>query len=178
MSLNINEFKSRLQYGGARQALFRVQLNNPVAPLADLKAPWMIKSASLPPSNTGMIAVPFMGRILKYPGDRMFDEWTVTVINDEDFQIRNAMESWSNSINAHIANTRALPQNVKSDAVVQQLSRDDRVLRQYSFQGLFPVNISEISLGWEQQDAIEEFTVTFAYDAWTINGGITGISTT
>jgi len=178
MAFSINEFKSRLTYGGARPTLFQVQLTNPIAPLADLKVPFMAKAASLPASTTGQIIAPFFGRQVKYGGDRVFEDWTVTIINDEDFQIRNALEAWSNAINTHVSNDRALPQNYKSDAIVIQYGKDGRILRQYSFQGLFPLNISDIPLAWEQQDTIEEFTVTFAYDLWVINGGITGNSTT
>lgn len=178
MSFSINEFKSRLTYGGARPTLFEVQINNPIAPLSDNKARFMIKTASLPASTVGLIEVPYFGRKVKYGGDRSFEDWTVTVINDEDFQIRNGLEAWSNAINTHISNARALPQNYKSDAVVIQYGKDGRILRQYSFQGMFPLNVSQIDLAWEQQDTIEEFQVTFAYDAWIINGGITGNSTT
>ncbi len=178
MSFSINEFKSRLTYGGARPTLFQVQLSNPIAPLANLKVPFMAKAASLPASTIGQIEAPFMGRKVKYGGDRSFEPWTVTIINDEDFQIRNALEAWSNAINTHVSNDRALPQNYKSDAIVIQYGKDGRILRQYSFQGLFPQNISDIPLAWEQQDTIEEFTVTFDYDLWVINGGITGNSTT
>jgi hypothetical protein len=138
----------------------------------------MAKVASLPSSTVGSIIVPWMGRQIKYGGDRQFEDWTITVINDEDFRIRNALEAWSNNINTHISNQRALPQNYKSDARVVQYGKDGRILRAYKFQGLFPINISDIPLAWEQQDTIEEFTVTFQYDAWTVDGGITGKSTT
>lgn len=178
MSFSVNEFKSRLTYGGARPTLFQVQLSNPIAPLANIKIPFMVKTASLPSSTVGSIIVPWMGRQVKYGGDRQFEDWTVTVINDEDFQIRNALEAWSNNINTHVSNMRALPQNYKSDARVIQYGKDGRILRAYKFQGLFPINISDIPLAWEQQDTIEDFTVTFQYDVWTVDGGITGKSTT
>lgn len=178
MSLSINEFKSRLKYGGARPTLFQVQLSNPIAPLSNINVPWMVKTASLPAQNIGSIIVPWMGRQIKYGGDRVFEDWTVTVINDEDFQIRNGLEAWQNQINTHESNERALPQNYKSDARVMQLGKDGKVLRAYKFQGLFPINVSEISLAWEQQDTIEEFTVTFQYDSWVVDGGVTGRSTT
>jgi hypothetical protein len=178
MGFGINEFKSRLTYGGARPTLFQVQLSNPIAPLANIKIPFMVKTASLPSSTVGSIIVPWMGRQVKYGGDRQFEDWTVTVINDEDFQIRNALEAWSNNINTHVSNMRALPQNYKSDARVIQYGKDGRILRAYKFQGLFPINISDIPLAWEQQDTIEDFTVTFQYDVWTVDGGITGKSTT
>lgn len=177
MAFAINRFKSALTGGGARPTLFQVNITNPIAPLADIKIPLMVKAASLPTSSTGQYFVPYFGRQIWYGGDRVFDEWNVTVINDEDFQIRNAMEAWSNSINSHISNDRALPQEYKSDAQVTQFSKDQKVLRQITFQGLFPTIISDIPLAWETTDSIEEFTVSFRYDVWKVTGGTTGRST-
>lgn len=177
MAFAINRFKSALVNGGARPTLFQVNITNPIAALADVKVPLMVKAASLPSSTLGSYAVPYFGRQVKYGGDRVFEDWTVTVINDEDFQIRNAMEAWSNAINTHISNDRALPQDYKSDAQVTQFSKDQKVLRTVTFQGLFPVMISDIPLAWEAVDTIEEFTVSFQYDVWKISGGTTGSST-
>lgn len=178
MAFNINEFKSQLVGGGARPSLFQVQITNPVLGIADFKVPFMVKTAALPASSLGEFTVPYFGRQVKYAGDRTFEAWTVTVINDEDFAIRNAMEAWSNSINSHVSNSRALPQDYKSDAVITQYGKNGSVLRVYNFQGLFPITISEIAMGWETTDQIQEFSVTFNYDLWTISGGITGNSTT
>lgn len=178
MVFSINELKSQLVGGGARPTLFQVQITNPILGVADFKMPFMAKAASLPASTVGSYTVPYFGRQIKYPGDRTFEDWTVTVINDEDFAIRNALESWSNAINTHVSNIRALPQDIKSDAIITQLGKDETVLRTYNFQGIFPINISEIAMSWETPDTIEEFTVTFQYDAWTISGGTTGNSVT
>lgn len=178
MSFSINQFKSELAGGGARPTLFQVQITNPVIGGADLKIPFMAKTAALPSSNLGQFVVPYFGRQIKYGGDRTFEPWTVTIINDEDFLVRNAMETWSNSINSHVSNTRTLPQDYKSDAIITQYGKDGSTLRIYNFQGLFPTQISEIAMGWESVDTIEEFTVTFEYDVWTIAGGNTGNSVT
>lgn len=178
MVFSINEFKSRLVGGGARPTLFQIQITNPITGVADFKLPFMAKTSSLPSSRTGSYIVPFYGRQVKYGGDRVFEDWTVTIINDEDFSIRNAMETWSNAINSHVSNTRALPQTYKSDAIVTQFGKDGKVLRVYNFQGIFPSAISEIGLAWEATDQIEEFQVQFEYDLWTIAGGTTGNSTT
>lgn len=177
MAFNINEFKSQLVGGGARPTLFQVQITNPILPIADFKVPFMIKTAGLPASNLGSYTVPYFGRQVKYAGDRTFEDWTVTVINDEDFAIRNAMEAWSNAINTHDSNSRALPQTYKSNAVITQYSKDGRALRTYVFEGLYPITIDAIPVGWEAVDSIEEFTVTFQYDLWRVEGA-TGISTT
>ena len=177
MAFNINEFKSQLVGGGARPTLFQVQITNPVLPVADFKIPFMVKTAALPGSTLGSYVVPYFGRQVKYAGDRTFEDWPVTIINDEDFLIRNAMEAWSNAINSHDSNTRALPQSYKSNAIVTQYSKDGRALRTYVFEGMYPVAIDAIPLAWEQTDTIEEFGVTFQYDLWRVEGA-TGISTT
>ena len=174
MAFSINQFKSQLVGGGARPSLFQVQITNPILGVADFKIPFMVKTAALPASSVGEYAIPYFGRQIKYAGDRTFEPWTVTVINDEDFAIRNAMEAWSNAINSHVSNSRALPQDYKSDAVITQFGKDGTVLRIYNFEGLFPTNISEITMGWEATDQVEEFSVTFSYDLWTIAGGATG----
>lgn len=178
MAFNVNELKSQLTLGGARSALFQVQIQNPVNATADLKAPFMIKAASIPASNIGTIEVPYFGRKVKVAGDRTFEEWTVTVINDEDFLVRNAMESWMNAINSHQENIREFgstsPEHYKSQAQITQFSKTGVPVRVYNFNGLYPTNISAIEVGWEQVDTIEEFTVTFNYDWWDVSGGITG----
>jgi hypothetical protein len=176
MPFNINEFKSQLVGGGARPSLFEVQITNPIIGVADFKVPFMVKTAAIPASTVGSFTVPYFGRQVKMAGDRTFDDWTVTIINDEDFAIRNAMEAWLNSINSHISNTRALPIDYKAQAQITQFGKDGAFLREYTFEGLYPLTISEIATGWDQVDSIEEFTVTFQYDLWRISGGITGNS--
>jgi hypothetical protein len=177
MAFNINEFKAQLVGGGARPTLFQVQITNPINGAADLKLPFMAKSAGIPGSTVGSFPVPYFGRTVKYSGDRTFEPWTVTIINDEDFLVRNALEAWSNALNSHDSNTRALPQQYKSNGIVTQYSKDGRALRTYVFEGMFPVSIDGIALSWEQTDTIEEFSVTFDYDLWRVEG-VTGISTT
>jgi hypothetical protein len=176
MAFNINEFKAELTGGGARPSLFQVQITNPIVPAADFKVPFMVKTAGLPASDLGSYTVPYFGRQVKYAGDRTFGDWTVTIINDEDFLIRNAMEAWSNSIASHDANARSLPQNYKSNGLITQYSKDGSPLRSYIFEGMFPVTISDIAMDWSSTDQIEEFTVTFQYDFWRVEGA-TGIST-
>lgn len=177
MSFNINEFKSQLVGGGARPTLFQVQILNPVDPTADFKIPFMVRAAGIPASTVGSYEVPYFGRQIKYAGDRTFEDWTVTVINDEDFAIRNALEAWSNAINTHDGNIRALPQDYKSNAIITQFSKDGSALRSYVFEGMFPISIEGIEMDWSSTDAIEEFTVTFQYDFWKVEGA-TGIPTT
>jgi hypothetical protein len=177
MSFNIQQFKSELVGGGARPTLFQVQITNPIDTAADLKVPFMVKTAALPGSTLGSTIVPYFGRQVKYAGDRTFEDWPVTVINDEDFLVRNAMEAWSNAINSHDTNTRALPQTYKSTGLITQYSKNGSALRTYVFEGLYPIAIDSIPMSWETTDTIEEFGVTFQYDLWRVEGS-TGIPTT
>jgi len=178
MAFSINQFKSQLVGGGARPSLFQIQIANPILGVADFKVPFMAKTGFLPASNVNSFPVPYFGRQIKYSGDRTFEPWTVTIINDEDFAIRNAMEAWMNALNSHVSNTRAYPQQYKSDAIITQYGKDGSTLRIYNFEGLFPTNVSEIQMAWQATDEIQEFTVTFDYDLWTIVGGTTGNSVT
>lgn len=176
MAFNINDLRSQLTFGGAKGSLFQVQITNVASSIADLKVPFMAKAASLPASTLGMIPVPYFGRKIKIAGDRTFDPWTVTIINDEDFLIRNAMETWMSAINTHQGNLTsfASPLQYKAQAQVTQFGKSGNILRTYNFNGLFPVNVSPVDLAWEQVDAIEEFQVTFEYDWWNISAGVTG----
>jgi hypothetical protein len=178
MAFNVNEMRSQLTFGGARNSLFQVIINNPANSVADIKVPFLVKAAQIPASTLGLIEVPYYGRKIKLAGDRTFADWTVTVINDEDFLIRNALEQWSNQIQSHQGNLRnfagASPGLYKSQAQVTQFSKTGIPIRTYNFNGIFPTEISPIEVSWESTDAIEEFTVTFQYDWWEVVGGITG----
>ena len=173
MAFNINEMKAHLVGGGARQALFQVTIRNPANGTADGITPFMVNASSLPSSDLGMIPVYYFGRQMKLAGDRTFADWSVTVLNDEDFKIRNAMEQWSNAINARERNVRDL-RNYKSSATVRQYGKEGNILREYRFEGIFPASVSAIDVDWSNQDSIESFNVTFQYDYWTIVGGETG----
>lgn len=178
MAFNINEMRAELTFGGARPTLFNVQITNPFNGNGDIKVPFLVQAATLPPSTLGAIDVPYFGRKIKVAGDRTFPTWTVTVLNDEDFLIRNAMEEWSQAMNSHLGNVRDLaagtPAGYKSQAYVRQFSKTGVVLREYKFNGLFPTSIQEIEVNWGSNDQIESFDVTFQYDWWDISGGITG----
>jgi len=172
MAFNINEMRSQLVYGGARQNLFQVRINNPANASGDLKTPFMVQAAQIPESTLGVIPVFYFGRQMKLAGDRTFGDWTVTVINDEDFLIRNAMEEWSNRINRLERNVRDI-NRYKSNATVIQYAKDGTPIREYKFNGIFPSVISPIDLDWASTDQIESFQVTFSYDYWTVSGGTT-----
>lgn len=174
MAFNINEIKSQLTYGGARPTLFSVKIFNPANSTADAKTEFMVQTSQIPSSTLSPIEVSYFGRKIKLAGDRTYDVWTVTVINDEDFLIRNAMEEWSNRINGSLTNLRTFggsqPSLYKSQALVTQYGRTGESLRQYKFNGIFPLEISPIELDWGATDTIETFSVTFAYDNWEVSG--------
>lgn len=174
MAFNVNEIRSQLTFGGARNSLFQVQFNNPGNSVGDIKVPFMVRASQIPASTLGTIQVPYYGRKIKLAGDRVFADWTVTVINDEDFLIRNAMEEWSNKINTFLGNLRAFgsaaPSVYKSEAEVVQFSKTGQPLRTYRFHGIYPESVTAIDLDWAATDAIEEFQVTFQYDWWDVEG--------
>ncbi len=178
MAFSINEIRAQLPLGGARNALFQVTFQNPANSVADIKVPFLCRATQLPSSNLGRTEIPYFGRRMKLAGDREFPDWTITVINDEDFLIRNAMEEWSNKINTLQGNLRtfgsASPLLYKSQAQVTQFSKTGVPLRTYQFNGIWPADISPIELDWNASNQVEEFQVTFAYDWWEVAGGITG----
>jgi hypothetical protein len=177
MPLNITEFKGALTGDGARPNLFQVTINNPVESITDI-APFLVKTAEIPAATIGEIQQFYQGRAIKYAGDRTYPDWSVTIVNDENFRIRDAMERWNNAINGLRSNARdpafALASNYKTRATVTQLSKTGSPLRTYSFDGIFPKEISSIALDWSGNDSIEEFTVTFAYDLWEPGEGALG----
>jgi hypothetical protein len=174
MSKRIDDFKAALSGGGARANLFKVIINDPrgVAPGSfNNIASFMCKGANLPASNIGTIEVPFKGRVLKLNGDRTFDNWTITVINDTNFAVRRAFETWMNSINSHVGNLNSAftPSQYMADLQVQQLAQqfDSIPIYEYEIKDAFPVSVSEIEVSYDSTDTIEEFTVEFAYQYWT-----------
>jgi len=166
----ITDFKSKLTGGGARSNLFEVVLSFPdiAKPSSTVleKSRFLVKAANLPASNIAPIDVPFRGRILKVAGDRTFDTWSITVINDTDFSIRSAFEKWMNKINRLSDNTgRTNPADYQSDAFVYQLDRNGGTLRAYHFYDLFPTQVSPIELSYDAQ-GIQEFTVELQVLWW------------
>jgi hypothetical protein len=178
----LSQFKSRLAGGGARPNLFEVELTTIPSGIG---ASWdsdvfsvLCKSAALPASNVAPIDVPFRGRIFKVAGDRTFDTWTITVINDTDFRLRTAFEKWMQGISQYGDGSGFTnPGDYMTDAVVRQLTRkntnyggpvDDGLdtLKEYKFYDIFPTNISQIDLSFDTSDTIEEFTVEFQVQHW------------
>jgi hypothetical protein len=175
MAFNVSEFRANMIGDGARANLFDVNLIFPFVAVgstaASLKTTFMAKSAQLPGSTIGTVPLYYFGRELKFAGNRTFADWTITIINDEDFVIRRALESWMNAINGHFTNLRNpiadTPLGYSTDALVTQYSKIGIPIKQYNFAGLFPVDLAPIDLDWGSNDSIEEYTATFAYQYWT-----------
>jgi hypothetical protein len=175
MPFNIDAFKSNgLVYGGARPSLFQVFLSVPTGIGIDNvsvdKFRFVCRTAEIPESNLSSIDIPYFGRRIKVAGERSFNDWSVTIMNDEDFAVRSLFETWSNAMNRLVSNVRdpsVSAEQYKTDLDVIQYGKDGSIIRSYQFVGAFPTAISAIGLNWESANAIEEFSVTFAYDYWT-----------
>lgn len=180
MAFNIDDLRANLNLGGARPTLFDVVVTNKIDGSADQKMMFTCKAAQLPAATVGTIEAPYFGRKVKLAGDKTFAEWTVTVINDEDFAVRNAMETWHQAINSHLPNLReggatSAPATYKSQAQVRQYSKDGNIIKVYEFDGLWPSEVGAIDVSWESNDTLEEFTVTFQYDFWTSGANVNGV---
>lgn len=169
--LGVDDFKAKLRGGGARPNLFACTINFPAYAGGDVElTSFMCRAAQLPQSVTEPLAVPFRGRILQVAGDRTFEPWTVTILNDTGFEVRDAMERWMNGINAHSANTGLTnPTDYQTDLIVDQLDRDESVIKRYNIRGAFPTNVGEIQLQYDTQGEVETFDVVFNYQYWESN---------
>jgi hypothetical protein len=173
MAFNVNEFRSQLVGDGARPNLFEVSMEFPGFANpgnASRKFSFMCKTAQLPGSTVNSVPVQYFGRELKFAGNRTFADWSVTVINDEDFVIRNAFERWMNGLNSHnnnIRNPAAQGQlGYTQNAAVRQYSKSGGIIKEYNFIGVFPTDLSAIDVDWGSNDTIEEFTVNLTYQWW------------
>ena len=152
MAFNVAEFRSNLVGDGARPNLFSVSLTFPAistgGSAASSKTTFMAKGAQLPGSTVGQVPMYYFGRELKFAGNRTFADWTLQIINDEDFVVRNAIESWMNGINSHAGNVRnnaaTSPSGYSVDAEVTQYGKDGSTLKTYKFVGLFPLDLAPI----------------------------------
>lgn len=166
--LGVDDFKSKLTGGGARSNMFKVTCNFPGYAQGDVElTSFLCKGANLPASILNPVEVNFRGRKLQMAGDRTFEPWTVTIINDVDFSVRNAFERWSNGINQH-ADGRGLanPTDYMADMIVEQLNKNGDSVKRYDIRGTFPTNISEIELNYDNENQIEEFTVELQVQYW------------
>jgi len=185
MAFTIDKFRTTaLSAGGARANLFDVTISdidaNLMTAIAVKEFSFACKASAIPPMAVGVVEVPYFGRVVKVPGNKTFDNWSVTIINDEGFLVRNGMEKWVASMGTHKGNVQsaassALTSALYGEAVVQHYGKTGTAskIAEYKFVNIFPVSVSEIALGWDANDAIEEYTVEFAYDYWTHTGQVT-----
>lgn len=185
MAFRVQEFRAQMNYDGARPNLFQCELTFPtIASVggAQTQFTFMARAAQLPGSTVNAIPQFYFGRELKFAGNRSFADWTVTIINDEDFTIRDAFERWMSGMNSHVGNLRN-PAFIKGDngyqqdGFVTQFGKDGDPIKRYKFVGLFPVDITPIEVDWSANDTIEEYAVTFAYQWWEWAGGQNGPTT-
>ena len=167
---NINDFKVHLSDGGARANQFQVNLNFPNITdgiVAATQGKFLCNAASLPGSSIENISVPYRGKIVNFAGERIFEPWSVTIINETSFSIRSAFERWVDVIN-HNQNIggRTKPARYQVQMQVTQLGRNGEPLMEYEFHDAYPVNIGEIALNYGDGATLEEFTVQFAYNYW------------
>ena len=182
MAFTISEFRGKALNGaGARANLFHVVMTGAGASgLNPNEFTFACKATAIPAMAVGTIDVPYFGRTIKVPGNKTFDNWSVTIINDEGFAIRSGFEKWVSSMGTHIGNVQSsassqLASGLYGNATVVHYGKtgSTSVLATYNFVNIFPVSVSEIALGWDSNDAVEEFTVEFAYDYWTHAGEVT-----
>ncbi len=181
----IDSFKSSVVSDFARPNLFQVDLSFPSEVIANATGlsdlgKFTVRAANLPSSQMGIVEVPFRGRVLKIAGDRTVEPWTITILNDSRFALRNAFEAWVEKIqaaNENITQTSGLGDESDAtgyftDMFVHQLSRDasssekSTILRSYKFTDVFPSNVSAIDLDFGSNDAVEEFTVELQVQYW------------
>jgi hypothetical protein len=172
MAYSIQNIKSNLTGGGARSCLFKVSFNYPsaIGAISQQKLEFLCKGSIIPESTINAVSVAYMGREVKLAGTRpAFADWTVSILNDEDFAIRNDLEKWMNYMNGHVDNQQVASLDYKTDGIVTQLSKDGSKLREYKFKGIFPTSVASIALDWATED-IQSFDVTFAVDWWEASG--------
>lgn len=166
MSFSISTFNTALA-GGIRPNQFSIEIATPPTGITLTSFPILCKAAAVPGMTIGLIEVPFRGRRVKFPGDRTFAEWTVTVINQKDQAIRTGFENWTNITAARDFTTAAISAKTSSsykvNVDIKQLKDDNSVIRTYQLRDAFVVDVGAIELSYDTTDAIEEFTVTFQY---------------
>jgi hypothetical protein len=169
MSHNVDLMRGMLTGGGARPTQFDIILTNPIDSSGDYQLKFKGMSANLPGAVLGEIPVYYFGRQIFEAGDRTYESWTVTILNDEDFAVRNALERWNNAINDRVANIRTDGAGIsgnsyKSIGMVIQYSKSGNPIKGYELTGIWPKNLSPIEVSWQSVDQVEQFTCEFRFD--------------
>ena len=182
---NLTSFKGKIGYG-IRPNLFMVQVTDLEENLnesdkvngSDADFTFLCRSAGIPASTIGTVEVPFRGRVIKLPGDRTFESWTITVMADEDMSVRGYFEKWMEKLNKHengagytadFASTLKVSQLARGTSASDALKDPHSVVRSYDFYNAFPTNIAQIDLSYDNNNTIAEYTVEFQYDWWEAN---------
>jgi len=178
-TFNVERFKSALTNGGARPNQFAVQLSYPTyvggAATAVARSPFLVSIAELPGQTVNPAIVQYRGREVKFAGDRIFAPWTITVLNDSEMSIRNAIEQWMNGMENTVTKIGYLqPSQYQRDLEVFQLDRNGNVLKSYKLANAFPVDLSPVALDFGANDQISQFTVTFQYQHFTTSNNPLG----
>ena len=170
---NVNQFIGSLQGGGARPNQFRVTF-----PALGSDFEFLCRSAQIPALTIGELTIPFRGRFVYVPGDRTYDPWAVTVMNDRSFAIRSTLEAWMNDLQDIGSSTEsaAIGAAVYRQVIVEQLDRSDRTIRKYTLYDAWPTTLDAIDLAFDTNDTLEEFTCTFRFNYMTAQG--TGLTST
>ena len=164
---NVNSFINSLQGGGARANQFEVSftaLGNQFI--------FLCRAAQIPALTIGEVTVPFRGRFVYVPGDRTYDPWTVTVMNDRSYAIRSTLEAWMNDLQDIGSSTAssAIGQAVYRQVNVTQMDRNDNRIRTYTLYDAWPTALDAIDLAFDTNDAVEEFGATFRFNYMTATG--------
>jgi hypothetical protein len=181
MPFNINEFIARgLPLGGARPSLFEVNITfptgqgfGPATRAGEKQLSFVCNASSIPASIIAAVDVPYFGRKVKVSGDRTFDDWDVTIMNDENYIVRRAFEEWHSAINSIVPNLKvatqpgeSAPNGYKGIATVNHYGKRGDIIAQYQFVNIFPTTIQNMGLDWNTTNTIQSFDVRFAYDYW------------
>ena len=170
MAFNINDFYSALEFGGARPALFEVLVVWPGGQLPDFN--FMCRASQIPASTLNIVEQTYFGRALKFAGNRTFADWPVTIINDEDYKIRDGFERWSEALNSFEGNirdgARVTTSSYKGTGTVRHFGKTGNLIREYEVRGLVPQDIAAMDMDWGT-DEIQTFGVNFAMDYWVVN---------
>jgi hypothetical protein len=169
---NISDFKAQLIGGGARPNQFSVELTFPSyvvgGPAVGLQSQFLCKAAQLPASNIENMPIQYRGRAVNFAGERVFQPWTVAIYNDTSFNIRNAMEKWSDGVQNHSqTNGRTNPRDYQVDLRVHQLDRNGAIVKSYKFHDAYPTTIGAITVDYDTVNTMEIFDVEFTYNYWT-----------
>lgn len=173
MAFSAEQFRSKLEFGGQRPNLFEVSITFPNSANVDEEFTFMCRSSSTPGMTVGVVQVPYFGRFVNFAGDRTFDDWSVQVINDEDFLVRNAFEKWQDAMNLVRHGTQRTDatgisagagQGFYSTAKITQFGKGGNVTKIFTLKNAFPFQIGPMDLAWDNNDQVQLFDATFRYD--------------